>query len=47
MSITAAVLAEGAEAHRELFVSPTILGAVALVGFLVLLWAVTRFDPDR
>jgi hypothetical protein len=47
MSISAAVLAEGAEHHRELFISPTAMGAVALVGFLVLLWAVTRFDPDR
>ena len=40
-----AVLAEGPK--RALFVPPWVFGATALVGFLVLIFIVTRFDPDR
>ena len=43
----AAVLAEGAEHHREFPLPAWGYGAAALVTFLVLLFVVTRFDPDR
>ena len=43
----ATVLASGAENAREFPIPGWGYGAVALVIFLILLWAVTRFDPDR
>ena len=47
MSVAAAVLAEGAEHHREFPLPAWGYGVTALVIFLVLLFVVTRFDPDR
>jgi hypothetical protein len=42
------VLAEGVEEHtRDLPIPAWGFGAVALAIFLVLLFLVTRFDPDR
>lgn len=42
------VLAEGAEHTTRDFPLPGWgYGAIALGIFLILLWAVTRFDPDR
>jgi len=43
----AATLAEGAERTRELPIPAWAYGAIALVTFCVLLFVVTRFDPDR
>ena len=43
----AAVLTEGAVHTRDLPAPPWVFGATALLGFLVLLFVVTRFDPDR
>jgi len=43
----AAVLAEGAEHHREFPFPVWAYGAAALAAFLILLFIVTRFDPDR
>ena len=47
LAAQAAILAEGAEAHREFQYPVWAYGAGALVVFLILLFIVTRFDPDR
>ena len=46
MSLSA-VLAAGAEETHKLPAPPWVFGASALAIFLVLLFIVTRFDPDR
>ena len=45
MSLSAAVL--GAEQLRELPAPAWVFGGAGLVTFFVLLFIVTRFDPDR
>jgi hypothetical protein len=43
--VVAAVLAEGVEEHSK--VGPALVGASVFLVLLVLLFLVTRFNPDR
>lgn len=44
---TLVVLSEEAVAHSEPAVPPWVFGAVAFVVLMLLLFLVTRFDPNR